>query len=113
MSQQLYHTTPLAASGVYRGRSGITVVAVDSVPVVGQQPVAQDEPPPLVALQVVGPFKKPSFVGVRPGSRGRGRGGCRALPLVAHPPPPAGRSGSTEERRSVPSQQEVLHIEGL
>lgn len=34
-------------------------------PVVGQQAVTEDEPAPLVALQVVGPFKEPAFVGVR------------------------------------------------
>lgn len=37
------------------------------LPVVGQQAVAKDEPPPLVTLQVVGPFKEPALVGVHAG----------------------------------------------
>lgn len=32
------------------------------LPVVGQQAVTEDEPPPLVTLQVVGPFIQPAFV---------------------------------------------------
>lgn len=47
------------------------------LPVVGQQAVAKDEPAPLVALQVVGPFKEPALVGVHAGQveprQGRGR----------------------------------------
>lgn len=37
------------------------------LPVVGQQAVAKDEPPPLVTLQVVGPFKEPALVVVHAG----------------------------------------------
>lgn len=40
----------------------------EHLPVVGEQPIAQHEPSPLVALQVVGPFEEPSFVGVRAGA---------------------------------------------
>lgn len=55
------------------------------LPVIREQAVTEDKPAPLVTFQVVGPFKKPSFVGVWPWSRGRGRGGHRALPLLTHP----------------------------
>lgn len=34
----------------------------DALPVVGQQAIAEDEPAPLVTLQVVGPFIEPAFV---------------------------------------------------
>lgn len=37
------------------------------LPVVGQQAVAKDEPPPLVTLQVVGPFKEPALIVVHAG----------------------------------------------
>lgn len=37
------------------------------LPVVRQQAVAKDEPPPLVTLQVVGPFKEPALVVVHTG----------------------------------------------
>ena len=39
-------------------------VARRQLPVVGHEAVAEDEPAPLVALQVVGPFKEPAPVGV-------------------------------------------------
>lgn len=46
-----------------------------SVPVVGQQAVAQDEPSPLVSLDVVGPLEQPALVGVS--GRRSGRFGLR------------------------------------
>lgn len=58
--------------------------SVNILPVIGKQAIAKDEPSPLVPLQIVSPFKEPAFVGVRPRSRGRGGGGCRALPLLTH-----------------------------
>lgn len=39
-----------------------------TLPVVRQEAVAQDKPPALVTLQVVGPFKEPSFIRVRAGT---------------------------------------------
>lgn len=44
-------------------------------PVVRQQAIAQDEPSPLVSLDVISPFEEPAFIGV-PRSRG-GRFGLR------------------------------------
>ena len=69
-----------------------------NLPVIREQAVAEDEPPPLVTLQIVGPFKKPAFVSVRPRCRGRGRGGRRALPLLAHPPLRRTPKGAGETR---------------
>ena len=56
-------------------------------PVVGEQAVAEDEPPPLVALQVVGPFKEPAFVRVqtREVQPGESRGG-KTLHQLVHLP---------------------------
>lgn len=71
------------------------VLQMWEIPVIRQQSITEDEPPPLVSFQIVSPFKEPAFVGVRARGRGRGRGrsrgaaGCRAgrraLYRVTHP----------------------------
>lgn len=60
-----------------------------SLPVIGQQSIAEHEPSALVTFNVVSPFKEPAFVRVGARSwcpaRWRGRG---TLALLAHPPAP-------------------------
>lgn len=91
---------PWAALG---GGGQVSAAPRKQLPVVAQQPVAQHEPSPLVAFDVIGPFEEPALSSRAraPGARtARARGWrCRARAARRHSPGRGARAARRRRRR--------------